>query len=338
MPHLRRCSKPGDLPVHLKSQFMNESVQSRHIHTGKSNWVYILLGPEASLSRDELANALVTVEGYGDDAFIRSIPVPLLAPTSQVQAAFWSLQFWPTVYRKNNPLGPHPSQVCRASEEIADDAPVWMTLAHEVGRQTAARGFGEPIGAALIQRDGGRTRLVALAGDARWLHQKSKIGCTGNPMAHAVLRAVSMVAQKLVRAENRVQNQKKSPIMEFEAFQDAPITDAEKRVFDEEHPNPDGYLCHGLELYITHEPCAMCSMAILHSRMGKVIFSRRMPLTGGLGAEDRGHDDPDLIHCGGGHGLGLFWRRELNWSLLAWEWEPRGARDESLAIDNTVHA
>lgn len=66
-----------------------------------------------------------------------------------------------------------------------------------------------------------------------------------------------------------------------------------------------GYLCLDLEIYSTHEPCVMCSMAIVHSRFGRAVFRHRMSRTGGLCAD-------------GGLGHGLFWRKELNWTLLAW--------------------
>lgn len=423
MPHLRRCAKPMDLPAHLKSQFMNDQTTSKQIHTGKSNWVYVLLGLEATLSQQEMAEALLKLEGFEEGVFIASIPVPLLAPTSQVQAALWTTQFWPTMYRKNNPLGPHPSIVTRATDEIAQDAPIWMALAHDIAVKAKESGHGEAMGACIVHRGSGGPRLVAIAGDARWRHQP-KGSQTGNPMAHAVLRAMSMVAQKLVRAEKR--NQRKRGIstqedklaseaaayapaagkenvdpadglaatgrpvvneppgmiqcevqdrvrdrlsrnrdrghaghrqhLEFEPFQDKPFLEEEERVFAEEHPTPDGYLCHGLELYVTHEPCAMCAMAILHSRMGKVIFANRMPLTGGLSAEDRVFGPNQRAKGGpasngqaegavkaveqsgaGIHGLGLFWRRELNWSLLAWEWEAH-CHCQPLAMDPKTHA
>ncbi|KAK3988138.1 tRNA-specific adenosine deaminase subunit tad3 [Cladorrhinum sp. PSN332] len=335
-PHLRRCAKPCDLPAHLKAQFMNESPQSRQIHTGKSNWIYIIVGPESMMNADEVKKELSKLEGMeGDEVFLRSIPVPLVAPASQVQAAMWSQHFWPAVYRKNNPLGPHPSMIARSTDEISGDAAVWITLAHQVATQAHAGGYGEPVGACVIQREEGKTTLVALAGDARWC-QKDKCGATGNPMAHAVMRAISMVAQKLVRSENRQTQTAQTPILEFEAFQDKPILLDEKRVFELEHPSPDGYLCHGLEMYLTHEPCVMCSMAILHSRMGKVVFRHRMHLTGGLSAEDRGQGHPSLKGADGGRGLGLFWRRELNWSLVAWEWESSGAM-KPLTLDWAIH-
>ncbi|KAI0443164.1 hypothetical protein F4803DRAFT_574884 [Xylaria telfairii] len=361
LPHLRRCSKPVDLPPHLKSQFMNEG-SGRSIHTGKSNWLYILLGPKDELPYDELLRGLASVDGIRDDIFIGIIPVPLLAPTSQVQANLWSQQFWQTVYRKNNPLGPHPSNICRTTSVVSRDASVWMTLAHQVARESRDAGLGEPIGAVIIKRTiPGKfdttknvafksersnsnitqetTQIVALAGDARW-HQQEKVGRTGNPMGHAALRAISMVAQKLVRTENRPEDI--PAIMEFEAFQDGPLLNDEQVVFDAEHPCPDGYLCHDLELYLTHEPCVMCAMAILHSRMGRIVFRHRMPLTGGMSSEDRGYDscgNPATCEngpCGGGRGLGLHWRKELNWSMLGWEWETDTV--ERLMVDAHLHA
>lgn len=316
---------------------MNESPQSRQIHTGKSNWIYIIVGPESMLNRDEVVKALSTVEGMEDEIFLRSVPVPMVAPSSQIQAAMWSQHFWPALYRKNNPVGPHPSMIARSTDEIANDAAIWMTLAHQVADQAHTAGYGEPMGACIIQRAEGKTKIVALAGDARWRCQGKKAGCTGNPMAHSAMRAMSFVAQKLVRAENRKTETRPAPVLEFEAFQDKPILDDESRVFEMDHPNPDGYLCHGLEMYLTHEPCVMCSMAILHSRMGKVVFRHRMPLTGGLCAEDRGRGHPALGGADGGRGLGLFWRRELNWSLIAWEWESSGCI-KPLHVDKAVHA
>ncbi|KAF6824893.1 cytidine and deoxycytidylate deaminase zinc-binding region [Colletotrichum musicola] len=194
------------------------------------------------------------------------------------------------------------------------------------------------MGAVIVQREGGKSHLVAIAGDARW-HQEPNRGGTGNPMAHCVLRAISMVAQKLVRHERRAAGRDNTPpILEFDSFQDKPLLKDELMVFDDEHPNADGYLCHGMELYLTHEPCVQCSMGILHSRMGKVVFAQRMPLTGGMCSEDRGHGHPELESCGGGEGLGLFWRRELNWSLLAWEWESSDCVGPLPPVDHRVHA
>lgn len=308
---------------------MNDSPAGRQIHTSKSTWIYIVIGEVQDYRREELVELLSPVEGLDKNLFIDVIPIPLLAPTSQIQAAMWSSQFWPTVYRKNNPLGPHPSMVARGTEDIKEDTSLWMALAHRVALQAKASGKGEAMGAVIVQRDNNGAQLVGLAGDARWHRQDTGKAATGNPLAHCVLRAISMVAQKLVRHERRADDVPfGAPNLEYDAFDDQPLTDIEKECSKQDHPNKDGYLCHGLELYVTHEPCVQCSMAILHSRMGKTVFSMHMPRTGGLSSDDR----PD----GGGRGLGLFWRRELNWSLLVWEWEHDGVPDLP-AVDPTTH-
>lgn len=308
---------------------MNESAIGRQIHTSKSTWIYIIVGETKDFDQDALKAALSGVEGMPEEIFLGTIPVPLLTPTSQIQAAMWSAQFWPTVYRKNNPLGPHPSMVARSTEEIKEDASVWMALAHRVALEAKAKGIGEAIGAVIVQRDESGTQLVAVAGDARWHQESGGLSGITNPMTHCALRAVSMVAQKLVRHERKATG---LPVnvanLEYDAFQDQPLLESERLCFEQDHPNKDGYLCHGLELYITHEPCVECSMGILHSRVGKAVFCTHMPRTGGLSSDDR----PD----GGGRGLGLFWRRELNWSLMAWEWERDGVPDLP-PLDLTTH-
>jgi len=121
---------------------------------------------------------------------------------------------------------------------------------------------------------------------------------------------------------------------------------------------PRGYLCLNLEVYVTHEPCVMCSMALLHSRIGRVVFGRRRGGEGGSGGgmmaergegrqredqmmdgeKDEGRTNGEAVVEGeihDGHdrasaieekvhlpNYGLFWRDDLNWRFNAWEWRP----------------
>ncbi|KAF8840763.1 cytidine deaminase-like protein [Paxillus ammoniavirescens] len=56
-----------------------------------------------------------------------------------------------------------------------------------------------------------------------------------------------------------------------------------KTTHEEAGKNGAQYLLTGLSLFITHEPCIMCAMALLHSRVKEVFYLVPMPKTGGCG-------------------------------------------------------
>jgi tRNA-specific adenosine deaminase 3 len=265
----------------------------------------------------------------GESLIFWKTPVPLLAPTSEEQAMSWSQSHWPTIYKKCNPFGPHPSIISRSEIEILPELSKWMAMARSVAASCKSKGIGEEIGAIIVDSHGTVPHALALAADARWAGHEN--GAAGNVMAHAVLRAIGMVAQKLRtvdRAMGTVCESELEP-QELQVFMDTPLLPEEETVFDNSSTSPDGYLCHNLDIYLTHEPCIMCSMALLHSRFGRVVIGARMPKTGGLSSET-GNNIPDESESEG-LGYGLFWRKELNWNMLAWETElPVCPKSESL--------
>lgn len=205
-----------------------------------------------------------------------------------------------------------------------------MALAQAVGLQAVAAGVGKGFGCVVVDPEAGE--VVAAAGDGRCkLNSKG----WGNPLSHCVMRAVAMVAQK--RLEEGVEVMPDNPVQ--------PETSLERKYFHTKPPLPpvstedgervegsEGYLCHNMHVYLSHEPCVMCAMALLHSRVGVVVFGRRMPKTGALVAESAD---------GNGNGCGLFWRPELNWKFLCWQWveeeeEEKEREREMSAVEDGV--
>lgn len=66
------------------------------------------------------------------------------------------------------------------------------------------------------------------------------------------------------------------------ALQEASTTDFAIGL-SEDKKNGTNYLLTDLTFFITHEPCIMCSMALLHSRVKEVIYLYPMSQTGGCG-------------------------------------------------------
>eukprot|EP00933_Yihiella_yeosuensis_P001399 TRINITY_DN10227_c0_g1_i1.p1 TRINITY_DN10227_c0_g1~~TRINITY_DN10227_c0_g1_i1.p1 ORF type:complete len:157 (-),score=34.36 TRINITY_DN10227_c0_g1_i1:27-497(-) len=89
------------------------------------------------------------------------------------------------------------------------------------------------------------------------------------PLRHAVMAAIDAVALARSSAE----------------------TVGQKRERAEEE-----YLCQDCEVVTTHEPCVMCAMALVHSRVRRVIFREADPEFGGLGGAISLHTCTSLNH------------------------------------------
>jgi tRNA(adenine34) deaminase len=56
------------------------------------------------------------------------------------------------------------------------------------------------------------------------------------------------------------------------------------------------YRLTGCTLYVTLEPCAMCAMALMHARIGRIVFAAADPKTGAVGSVLNLFDNPKLNH------------------------------------------
>jgi tRNA(adenine34) deaminase len=56
------------------------------------------------------------------------------------------------------------------------------------------------------------------------------------------------------------------------------------------------YRLPGCTLYVTLEPCAMCAMALMHARIGRLVFAASDPKTGAVGSVLNLFDNDKLNH------------------------------------------
>jgi tRNA-specific adenosine deaminase 3 len=60
--------------------------------------------------------------------------------------------------------------------------------------------------------------------------------------------------------------------------------------------NSRPYLCTGYDCYLVVEPCAMCAMALTHSRVRRVVYAQADPMWGALGSCMRLHSLNGINH------------------------------------------
>ena len=63
------------------------------------------------------------------------------------------------------------------------------------------------------------------------------------------------------------------------------------------------YRLTGATLYVTIEPCQMCVGAMIHARIGRLVYGAPEPKAGAIESAMRAHEHPSLNHrlevCGG---------------------------------------
>jgi tRNA-specific adenosine deaminase 3 len=370
--HLRRVVQFKYLPAHLQKQFYpparlprgdeddpapaslspspaslpSSSSPPPSISTGDDGTVgedvtkdmdlvrYFLLCPTKHIKHDYLGDLLLKCPPFDNGKTkprIMYVTVPSLAPISAEQSEQWSEQYWPISYKNTNPYGPHPSLVARNQAEIEDKVGNWLALARTAGECISKQCLGESLGVVVVDQTKAEPEVIVVAGDCRWRSPSGAIERhqgTGNVMAHAVQRAIAMVAKKRLRAAGA-----DPAVLDRSLFCDIPLTEIEKEYFVKDNINQSGYLCVDLDIYLTNEPCVMCSMAILHSRFRRCIFAKRMPLTGGMTSDTAEGYAP----LSGGLKHGMFWRpSELNWKFLAWEYK-EDVETQQHGIKETLH-
>ncbi|KAI0669195.1 cytidine deaminase-like protein [Trametes maxima] len=197
---------------------------------------------------------------------------------------------WPTIYAPRKKFEPEPwsrgkvQWACEAMKEVVERA------------QFAGRNGELPIAAYVPPPFDEETRLATQLLEPLSAHDTR--ASAAHPLRHCIIN--------LVRAAGELRALLKSPASHLTPIVDDPSPGSESLValpanqvtealstLPSQPSNPEPkpevrngahYLLTSLTLFTTHEPCVMCSMALLHSRVKEVFYLIPMEKTGGCGS------------------------------------------------------
>ncbi|KAJ3430111.1 protein kinase [Anaeramoeba flamelloides] len=140
-------------------------------------------------------------------------------------------------------------------------------------------------------------KVVFEASDTR---DRSSDGCS--PLLHPTMQAISQIGSLLVnyekKNENKNENEKEKEIENENEKEKENENEKEIEIENENEMNisSEQYLCYDLDFYLAREPCVMCSMALVHSRVRRVFYYLPQSENGGIGSCFRLNVDPKLNH------------------------------------------
>ncbi|XP_008293288.1 putative inactive tRNA-specific adenosine deaminase-like protein 3 [Stegastes partitus] len=211
----------------------------------------------------------VKPDGLGEPFVVK---VPARAPLTRPQFELAS-QHWPTSFHEDKQV-----TVALRGELFSppQKAVMHMYMMSAVTAAKAGRELGmEAVGAVVV--DPAMERIVAVGHDCRGDH----------PLHHAVMVCIDLVA--------RSQGGGCYCFDSYPACQFTPPTSNMFQNGPDLEAGSQPYICTGYDLYVTREPCVMCAMALVHSRIGRVFYGTGSA-DGAFGTKFKIHAQKDLNH------------------------------------------
>lgn len=208
-------------------------------------------------------------DGLGEPFVVK---VPARPPLTRPQFELVS-QHWPTSFHEDKQV-----TVALRGELFSPPQKARMHM-YMMSALTAAKAGNElgmeAVGAVVV--DQATERIIAVGHDCRGDH----------PLHHAVMVCIDLVARSQGGGCYCFDGY---PACRFTS----PTSDTFQKVPDAE-ASSQPYICTGYDLYVTREPCVMCAMALVHSRIGRVFYGTASA-DGALGTKYKIHSQKDLNH------------------------------------------
>lgn len=218
-----------------------------------------------------LADLSVDSGGLGEP-FIVQIPAtpPLTRPQFEKAS-----KHWPTSFHEDKQItSALKGQLFTATQKAKIQE--YMTAAVQAAKSGQERGM-DAVGAVIVDPES--EQIVAVGHDC-------KNG--SHPLHHAVMVCIDLVA---CGQGGGAYNYDRYPACRYsrqESFRNSC-----KDVNEKDTGLP--YICTGYDLYVTREPCVMCAMALVHSRISRVFYGASS-VDGAMGTKYKIHCQKDLNH------------------------------------------
>ncbi|KAG5852829.1 hypothetical protein ANANG_G00066700 [Anguilla anguilla] len=224
----------------------------------------------------------VDISGLGKPFLVK---VPAYPPLTRPQFEQAS-RHWPTSFHEDKRVTVAlKGQLFTADQKAKMQK--FMTAAVMAAKAGRALGM-DAVGAVIV--DPQTERVLATGHDCRG---------GANPLHHAVMVCIDLVARGQGGGAYKFD---RYPTCQFSVPTSSPhqsrtviSPSVDLLGLDQAEQSWVPYICTGYDLYVTREPCVMCAMALVHSRIGRVFYGVASE-DGALGTKYKIHTQKDLNH------------------------------------------